>query len=119
MEQSVPEFVSREEALEDLAYVRFVLSQAYSGYSYYPASLFERAFANLERELQNGAAQVRVRNLMGWMGRQLSFLTDGHLSLTIPEYGVGYYRKCQTYVTELILEEQGKRIIPVAKACRG
>lgn len=106
LEQPAPEFVSRGEALEDVAYVRFVLCQAYSGYSYYPKSLFDRAFTNLERELQKGEAQVRVRNLMDWMGRQLSFLTDGHLSLTIPEYGVGFYQKCQTYVTDLNLEER-------------
>lgn len=103
LEQPAPEFVSQEEALEDVAYVRFVLSQAYSGYSYYPKSQFDRAFANLERELKNGGVQVDVRNLMDWMGRQFSFLDDGHLSLTIPEYGVGFYRKCQTYVTDLIL----------------
>lgn len=47
-----------------MAYVRFVLCQAESGYSYYPKSLFDRGFANLKRELQNGAARVKVRNLM-------------------------------------------------------
>ena len=44
---------------------------------------------------------------MDWMAQQFSFLDDGHLSLTIPEYGVGFYRKCQTYMTDLTLEAKG------------
>lgn len=107
LEQPVPDVISPREALEDVAYVKFVLRQAYSGYSYYPQSRFDRAFEALEGELSARTGPVEVSALMDLLGRQLSFLTDGHLSLTSPQHGVGFYRKWQTYVTDLRLTEQG------------
>lgn len=101
-----PESLSAAEAAEDADYARYVLENAYSGYSYYDAELFRRGFAAI-RETIAVARTVTPRALIGLFGAQLDFLSDGHLAFALEDDGAGFYRKQQTYVTDLRLARAG------------
>ena len=76
-----PESISREEATEDIAYLRFVLENAYSGYTYHDKALFDGAFAALEKETAL-AENFTPAQLIEMICDKLGFITDGHLQLT-------------------------------------
>ncbi len=106
-----PEQVSISEALVDLEYTKFVFEQAYSGYTYFDKDRFDSAFDNISKHLQENTSNdsISVNALIDVFADNLSFIKDGHLSFTTSEHGKGFYKKLQTYVSELILAEfEGK-----------
>ena len=106
--KDVPESISRAAALEDVHALRYVMEQAYSGYGYHEKECFDDAFAGMETQLCDGPDRLTVNDLIDLMAARLSFICDGHLSLTTKDYGKGFYRQWHTYVADLrVLEENG------------
>ena len=101
-----PESVSREEAMEDIAYLRFVLENAYSGYTYHDKALFDEAFTSLEKEAASGEG-FSPAQLIDLICEKLGFITDGHLQLIIKGKKESFYTLEQTYVSDLRLVERG------------
>lgn len=112
--KAVPDSVSCVEASEDVSYVRFVMEQAYSGYTYYDKSQFDSAFTAMEDAVNSCSTHVPVNDLIDLIADHLSFICDGHLALTAKDYGRGFYRKTQTYVSDLLLEEIDGRYVDAA-----
>ena len=109
--KAVPRCVSQAAALVDISYVRYVMEQAYSGYTYFEKSSFDNAFAALEDAVDRCSDPVPVNNLVDLIADHLSFICDGHLAFTTKDHGRGFYRKTQTYVADLLLEEvNGKNV---------
>lgn len=112
--KEVPDSVSGVEALEDVSYVRYVMEQAYSGYTSYDKRLFEEAFAAMERDVERCPGPLGVNALIDLIADRLSFLCDGHLAFTTKTYGRGFYRKTQTFVADLLLVEIDGRLVDAA-----
>lgn len=106
--KSTPAALSVEAAREDVLYVQYVLENAYSGYSYYEETLFRVAFDSILKEL-NAFEKVSPNTLIDLICSHLSFISDGHLSLSTQDYGKGFYKKVQTYVSDLIITETDGR----------
>lgn len=102
--KSTPEALSVDAAREDVLYVQYVLENAYSGYSYYDETLFRTAFDSILKELST-FEKVSPNALIDLICTHLSFISDGHLSLSTQDYGKGFYKKVQTYVSDLIITE--------------
>lgn len=101
-----PESISREEATEDIAYLRFVLENAYSGYTYHDKALFDEAFAALEKETAS-AENFTPAQLIELICDKLGFITDGHLQLIIKGTKKSFHTLEQTYVSDLRIVERG------------
>lgn len=109
--KAVPRYVSQAEALVDISYVRYVMEQAYSGYTYFEKSQFDNAFVTMEDVVKRRSAPVPVNDLIDLIADHLSFICDGHLAFTTKDYGKGFYRKTQTYVADLLIEEIDGRYV--------
>ena len=107
IDKDCPKSVSREEALEDIAYLRFVMENAYSGYTYYEKALFDNAFSELEREAgsENSFTPEQIANMIF---EKLGFITDGHLQLFANDEMKHFYTIEKTYISDLrIVEKDG------------
>ena len=102
--KSTPAVLSVDAAKEDVSYVQYVIENAYSGYSYYDEALFGVAFDSIRKEL-SAHETVSSNALIDLICAHLSFISDGHLSLSTQDYGNGFYKKVQTYVSDLIVTE--------------
>lgn len=101
-----PALLTMDEAMDDVLYTRYVLENAYSGYSYYDEELFHTAFDSIQKELRS-LTSISPNALMDLIAARLSFLSDGHLAFSTQEYGRGFFQKLQTYVSDLIVTEEG------------
>lgn len=104
--KSVPKTITAEEALTDVLYVRYVFENAYSGYSYYDRALFDNAFEQIAKSVRS-AAEITPNQLIDCIGSRLSFISDGHLALSTLDYGAGFYKKLQTYVSDMTVCKKG------------
>lgn len=102
--KDVPIELSIDKARDDVLYVQYVFENAYSGYSYYDETFFRTAFVSVLEEL-NSFNKITPNELIDLMCKHLSFISDGHLSLSTQDYGKGFYKKVQTYVSDLTLTE--------------
>lgn len=102
--KDVPVELSIDNARADVLYVQYVFENAYSGYSYYDETLFRTAFISVLDELET-LERITPNELIDLMCKHLCFISDGHLSLSTQDYRKGFYKKTQTYVTDLILSE--------------
>ena len=112
--KEVPSSVSKAEALEDISYVRYVMEQAYSGYTSFDKLLFDEAFAVMESDIKKCPDPMAVNTLIDLIADHLSFICDGHLAFTTNDYGRGFYRKLQTFVADILLVEIGGRLVDAA-----
>ena len=97
-----PTTLTAEDALADVMYLKYVFENAYSGFSYYDKSLFDTAFASIVKSLKN-SAQITPDQLIDVICSNLSFISDGHLALTTADYGNGFYKELQTYVSDMLV----------------
>lgn len=97
-----PTTLTAEEASADVMYLKYVFENAYSGFSYYDKSLFDTAFASIVKSLKDHA-QITPNQLIDVICSKLSFISDGHLALTIADYGNGFYKELQTYVSDMLV----------------
>ena len=104
--QSVPETIAAEDAVSDILYLRYVFENAYSGFSYYDKSLFDHAFDQIIQSLRDGR-EIAPDQLIDVICSKLSFISDGHLALTTPSYGGGFYQRLQTYVSDICVHKIG------------
>ena len=104
-----PTVIDPCEALSDIAYLRYVLENAYSGYPYHSKDKFDTAFALMEQEIRESSEKITVNRLVDLIADRLSFICDGHLSLTTETYGKGFYKKWQTYVSDLRVNRDNDR----------
>ena len=102
--KDTPVELSIDDARYDVLYVQYVLENAYSGYSSYDETLFRTAFISVLDEL-NSLEKITPNELIDLMCKHLSFISDGHLSLSTQDYGKGFYKKEQTYVSDLLLSK--------------
>lgn len=102
--KDVPIELSIDKARDDVLYVQYVFENAYSGYSYYDETFFRTAFVSVLEEL-NSFNKITPNELIDLMCKHLSFISDGHLSLSTQDYGKAFYKKVQTYVSDLTLTE--------------
>lgn len=103
--KETPIELSIDDAKDDVLYVKYVLENAYSGYSNYNEILFETAFISILNEL-NYLEKTTPNELIDLISKHLSFISDGHLSLSTHNYGKGFYKKVQTYVSDLLLSKK-------------
>lgn len=101
-----PKMLTAEDALADVMYLKYVLENAYSGFSYYEKPCFDTAFASIVKSL-NGSAPITPNQLIDVVCSNLSFISDGHLALTTADYGSGFYKKLQTYVSDMPVYKVG------------
>ncbi|MEG0963283.1 MAG: S41 family peptidase [Lachnospiraceae bacterium] len=113
-----PNSVTFEEAFKDISYVQYVMEQAYSGYTYFEKALFDGAFAAMEQDLRSHAKDIHVTDMIDIISNRLSFINDGHLSLTTKEYAKGFYKKTQTYIADIQLDEIDGKYIDVSQGKR-
>lgn len=111
--KSTPDSISQIAALEDSAYVRFVLEEAYSGYDFYDKALFDTAFEAIECELRGGSKNVQINDLIDLIANNLSFINDGHLCLGTENHGKGFYERLDTYVSDILLTENNGSYIDI------
>lgn len=102
--KDTPVELSIDDARDDVLYVQYVLENAYSGYSYYDEALFRTAFLSVLDEL-NTLEKITPNKLIDLICKHLSFISDGHLSLSTQDYGKGFYKMEQTYVSDLLLSK--------------
>ena len=102
--KDTPVELSIDDARDDVLYVQYVLENAYSGYSYYDETSFRTAFISVLDEI-NSLEKITPNELIDLMCKHLSFISDGHLSLSTQDYGKGFYKKEQTYVSDLLLSK--------------
>lgn len=110
IEKLTPDSLTKEEARLDIEYLKFVLEQGYSGYTFYPKEKFDSAFININSKVHDNMPLVKF---MDMIKEELGFITDGHLALTANQYSVGFYKHQDTYVAEMkvtneVIETQGK-----------
>lgn len=103
--KDTPVELSIGDARDDVLYVQYVLENAYSGYSYYDEALFRTAFFSVLDEL-NTLEKITPNELIDLICKHLSFISDGHLSLATQDYGKGFYKMEQTYVSDLLLSKR-------------
>lgn len=104
MYKHTPVELSIDDAKDDVLYVQYVLENAYSGYSSYDETLFKAAFISALDEL-NALEKITPNELIDLIWKHLSFISDGHLTLSTQDYGKGFYKKEQTYVSDLLLSK--------------
>lgn len=97
-----PTTLTAEDASADVKYLKYVFENAYSGFSYYDKPLFDTAFASIVKSLKN-SAQITPDQLIDVICSNLSFISDGHLALTTADYGNGFYKELQTYVSDMLV----------------
>lgn len=97
-----PVKLSIDDARDDVLYVQYVLENAYSGYPHYDETLFRTAFISVLDEL-NSLEKITPNELIDLICKHLSFISDGHLSLSTQDYGKGFYKKVHTFVSDLRL----------------
>ena len=112
--KEVPNSISKSEALEDISYVRYVMEQAYSGYTSFDKLLFDEAFEAMESDVKKITDSITANVLIDLISDHLSFICDGHLAFTTNEYGRGFYRKMQTFVADILLVEIGGDLVDTA-----
>lgn len=98
IEKSTPNMLTKEEARFDLEYLKFVLEQGYSGYTFFPKDKFDRGFMNITSQINSDIPFIRFMDIIK---KELAFITDGHLALTANQHSVGFYRHQDTYVTDI------------------
>lgn len=96
-----PAEITIDEALADVAYLRYIFENAYSGYTYHSKDTFDDAFISMEQEIKGSTEMIAVNSFIDLIASKLSFICDGHLSLTTETYGKGFYKKLQTYVSDI------------------
>ena len=97
-----PTTLTAEDASADVMYLKYVFENAYSGFSYYDKPLFDTAFAAIVKSLKD-SAQITPDQLIDVICSNLSFISDGHLALTTADYGNGFYKELQTYVSDMLV----------------
>lgn len=100
--QNSPNILSKADALEDIAYAKFVFENAYSGYTYVDKTQFDNGFKKIIKSLNNSITPVGLIDLIQ---TNLSFITDGHLALTVRGYGKGFYKLLQTFVADIVVKK--------------
>lgn len=113
LKKATPLSIPASEALVDIAYLRFVIENAYSGYAYNSKALFDNAFIAIESKIKNSTGYIAVNNFIDLIADKLSFICDGHLSLTTQTYGRGFYKKLQTYVADILIKKENNNYICV------
>lgn len=108
---TTPSEVSIEKALEDLAYTRFVLENAYSGYLFLDKEVFDGAFDHMRKTLNQRRQTIEVNRLIDLLADNLSFIEDGHLIFATADYGKGFYRKYQTYLTDFKVKKADGKLL--------
>lgn len=111
--KATPITVSQKEALLDVAYLRYVIEEAYSGYTFHNMDLFDDAFTSIEKTIQNSAEHITINDFIDLIANSLSFICDGHLSLTSESYGKGFYKKLQSYVSDIQVKRENNSFVCV------
>lgn len=106
IDKKIPEAISVQEAMEDILYTEYVFKNAYSGYGYYDEMKFEKAFQSLKLKVSSWSGKILSQELVDLFADEFSFISDGHLTFTIYDYGRGFYQKMQTYVSDCLLYEK-------------
>jgi len=107
----IPEKISREDALIDLACFRNIMEEGYSGYTYYEKKQFDDAFSAMEKRITSGSDEIAPLDLLNIIAEELSFISDGHLSLNAGNVKIRFFKKEMAYVSDARLrEENGKYI---------
>lgn len=98
VEKSTPNMLTKEEAQFDLEYLKFILEQGYSGYTFFPKDKFDKGFINISSQINSEISLVKFMDIIK---EELAFITDGHLALTSNQHSVGFYRHQDTYITDM------------------
>ncbi len=98
IDKPTPDYLTEEQAKADIAYLKFVLEQGYSGYTAFPKEKFDEAFINIVSKINEA---IDLICFMDRIQEALAFITDGHLALTASQHAVGFYRHQDTYVTDM------------------
>ena len=101
-----PAEITIDEALADVAYLRYIFENAYSGYTYHSKDRFDDAFISMEQEIKGCTEMIAVNSFIDLIASKLSFICDGHLSLTTESYGKGFYKLQQTYVADIRVKQE-------------
>jgi len=121
IERIIPEKLSREDAFADFAYLRYIMEEGYSGYTYYEKSLWDNAFAAIEKEL-NSRDEITPEEMFAVFHDHLSFICDGHLSFSVKDKFFRFFENEVAYVADMKLRKQedgsfscletGERVLP-------
>lgn len=104
--KTAPTTLMAQDASADVMYLKYVFENAYSGFSYYDKSLFDTAFVSIVKSLKD-SVQITPNQLIDVICSNLSFISDGHLALTTADHGNGFYKKLQTYVSDMLVYKVG------------
>ena len=109
LEKLSPTEIPIKHALNDVEYFQFVIEQGYSGYTYFDKKYFNRAFEKIIRDLSSFNTKfIATKSFSDIISKHLSFLNDGHLSISCNGYGIGFYKKFHTYVADMVVQELDK-----------
>lgn len=100
------EKISVKQALEDILYFQFVIENGYSGYGNWRKDEFDKAFIELKKVISsNSNKYLYIKEFLDTIKSHFSFIFDGHLAITTEEYGIGFYKALDTFVSSYFLKE--------------
>lgn len=110
IKKETPKAITYNQALDDIRYLQFVIENGYSGYGDWGKDTFDQAFAELKKELTkesltNGSTLIALPVFLDFIKKHFTFIFDGHLAITIDNYGIGFYKPLKTFVSNLFLKE--------------
>ena len=114
LEKNSPIDISIKHALNDVEYFQFIIEQGYSGYTYFNKKDFNRAFENITIELSSIDSElISTKSFSDIISKHLSFLTDGHLTISCNGYINGFYKKFNTYVADIVVKELNNEYVNI------
>jgi hypothetical protein len=109
--KNTPHEITKEEALLDIEYLRYLLENGYSGYEYYPKISFDEGFLHIKKELHKSDA-IKTNVFVNLIKSTLMFITDGHFSIMSDNHSVGFYTPYDTYVAGIrVKKKQGEHYV--------
>ncbi len=114
IEKVAPLEISIKCALKDIEYLQFIIEHGYSGYSYFDKNNFDRAFEDIVLELSTSNNElISTKSFIDIISKHFAFLIDGHLSIACNGYGKGFYKKFNTYIADIVVQESDNGYINV------
>ncbi|NLY81996.1 MAG: hypothetical protein GX078_04360 [Clostridiales bacterium] len=109
IKKETPEAITFSQALDDIGYFQFVIENGYSGYGDWGKDRFDKAFAEMKKELThefsaNTSTLIPLPVFLDLIKKHLPFIFDGHLAITGDNYGIGFYKPLKTFVSSFFSE---------------
>lgn len=107
---AIPDFITKEEALEDIEVFEYLIKTSYAGYEYWKhrGVDFDSYFSEL-RVFAEQKETILVDKFEKEWSNILNFISDGHIGLQ-GKNGYGAYKHKSVYFCDIVVEEteQGK-----------